>query len=82
MLLLKILSDKIKQCISYYKKEKFLGDAKFVKTNEHVLPTECWEMLNERRNSTFLELCNNHNKRLDEFAPHRHECKIKKLTKK
>lgn len=73
---------KIKQCISYYKKKELLGYAKFFNTGAHVLPTEYWEILNERRDGTLWELCANHDKKLDAFVPHKHEEKTKKLTRK
>ena len=72
---------KIKQHILYYKKQELLGYLMFINNNSHILPPEYWEILNERRDSTLRELCMNNNKKLDLFSPHRHEGKIKRLSK-
>jgi len=72
---------KIKKRISYYKQQQLLGDVKLVNTGTNILPQEYCRILNERRDCTIWELYGGYNEKLDAFAPHKHEVKVRKLIK-
>lgn len=72
---------KIKKCIAYYKRKQLLGHRSFSSTPKNELPRECWDALIERRDSTLLEFLSCDHGKLDIFAPHKHEGKIKKLRR-
>lgn len=72
---------KIKKCIAYYKRKQLFGCKSFSYIDEHILPREYWGVLNDRKDSTLIEVLSYDHERLDAFAPHKHEGKIKKLKR-
>lgn len=73
--------EKIKKCIRHYKKEQLLGHRSFSIIDENILSRECFDILEERKDSTVIEFLSYEDEKLDAFAPHKHEGKIKKLRR-
>lgn len=72
---------KLKKYIAEERKERLMGCRSFVSINEGLLPTEYWHILNQFRDNTFIDVVQGACNRMDSFAPHSHEGKIKRLTR-
>lgn len=72
---------KIKKCIAYERILQLLGHRSFGSTGKNILPREYFDVLNNRRDSTLTECLTYDHEKLDAFAPHKHEEKIKKLSR-
>ena len=72
---------KIKKCIAHERRQQLLGHRSFSSINENILPREYFDVLNERKDSTFIEFLTYDHEKLDAFTPRKHEGKIKKLSR-
>lgn len=71
----------IKKCIRYYKQQQLFGYRSFSSVDEKVLSRGYFDVLEDRKDSTLIGFKSYNHKKLDAFAPHKHEGKIKKLSR-
>lgn len=71
----------VKKCLAYIRWQRICGHRTFTSIGEGILPRNYFEILNNRRDSGLIEYFSHEYEKIDAFAPHKNEGKIKKLTR-